>query len=247
MSILTSLQATERATFIIELSYAKSKISYKYCQLQIRCGPPFASRNRDPHTLSGLTQDIQTGSSIPGGNRPGVKKTMVPRTMGETILRRWHRLMGLPRQSPPSWYRDRLREELQERRAAANGGRRLGVLSETADVFFTLSRARYDGAPARALPRFAFRRHAAVYAYMLAKFTSRWAFYRVLAFLCRRPCPCPGGARADRARHRHEPVREVVNPSRDRKLDEVASRHHIDPARFRRVGRRLRWVWPLLP
>ena len=42
-------------------------------------------------------------------------------------------------------------------------------------------------------------------------------------------------------------VREVVNPAKDSKLDEVAVRHGIDLAVFRRVGRRLRCVWPLLP
>ena len=42
-------------------------------------------------------------------------------------------------------------------------------------------------------------------------------------------------------------VREVVNPSKDSKLREVAARHGIDPGRFERVGKRLRRVWPLLP
>jgi hypothetical protein len=42
-------------------------------------------------------------------------------------------------------------------------------------------------------------------------------------------------------------VREVVNPGKDFKLAEVAKRHGIDLGEFGRVGRRLRWVWPLLP
>ncbi|KAI0011875.1 hypothetical protein F4779DRAFT_615052 [Xylariaceae sp. FL0662B] len=153
----------------------------------------------------------------------------MPFMIRKTILHWWHRLLKLPRQSPPSWYQDRLREELQERREAVTP---LLKLSETADVFFSISRAEYDGFPVRELPRFAFS-HVLVYAYMLAKFTSRWMFYRVVSFLCGAP-------------HYHD-VREVVNPIKDHKLDEVAFRHHIDPVKFKRISHRLLWIWPLFP
>jgi hypothetical protein len=69
--------------------------------------------------------------------------------MSITLLRRWHRMLGLSRQSPRSWYRDRLREELVERRAANTP---LQKLSKTSDVFFSISRARCDGFPIRELP-----------------------------------------------------------------------------------------------
>src|SRR5262249_36418261 len=131
----------------------------------------------------------------------------------DALLRRWHRMLGLSRQSPPSWYRNRLREELRERRTAGTTfWRKLG---ETSDVFFSISRARYDGFPVRQLPPFAASRHGLVYGYMLAKYTLRWKFYRTAAMLCDTP--------------RHGWVREVVNPSKDHKLDEVAARHQIDP------------------
>ena len=106
-------------------------------------------------------------------------------------------------------------------------------LSEASDVLFTSSRAQYDGFPVRKLPPFVTSRHILVYAYMLAKFTSRWKFYRTAAILCNAP--------------HYDLVREVVNPSKDQKLEEVASRHQIDPVEFKRVGRQLRRVWPLLP
>ncbi|KAF9045638.1 hypothetical protein BDP27DRAFT_1520423 [Rhodocollybia butyracea] len=51
-------------------------------------------------------------------------------------------MLGLQRQSPPSWYRDRVREELHERRTAKTT---LQKLSETSDVFFAIIRANYDG------------------------------------------------------------------------------------------------------
>ena len=151
------------------------------------------------------------------------------RPIGDALLKRWHRMLGLSRQSPPSWYRDRLREELPEPLIAKTHWQKL---SETSDVFFSSSRAQYDGFPVRKLPPFITSRHVLVYAYMLAKFTLRWKFHRTVAFICNAP--------------HYDSVREVVNPSKDEKLEEVASRHQIDPVEFKRVGRQLRQVWPLL-
>lgn len=61
-------------------------------------------------------------------------------------------------------------------------------LSEASDVFFAMSRAKYDGYPIAELPSLGLR-SIPVYGYMLAKFTSRWAFYRALAFLCGAAAP----------------------------------------------------------
>lgn len=150
----------------------------------------------------------------------------------EALLRLWYGKLRLPPQSTPSWYRDRLREELQERRLARTPCQKL---SETSDVLFAISRARYDGilATTPKLPFILAPRYVFVYMYMLAKYTSRWTFYRTAAVLCSAP-------------HR-DLVCEVVNPSKDHKLDEIASRHQIDPATFRHVCHRLRRMWPLLP
>ena len=148
----------------------------------------------------------------------------------DVLLRRWHKMLGLSLQSPRSWFRDRLREELRERRAANTP---LQKLSETSDVFFSISRARCDGFPVRQLPRFIASRHVLVYAYMLVKYTSRWKFYRTVATLCNTP--------------HYSQVREVVSPSKDHKLEEVARRYQIDPVNFKRISSRLRRVWPLLP
>ncbi|KAK5634804.1 hypothetical protein RRF57_010517 [Xylaria bambusicola] len=153
----------------------------------------------------------------------------MPHSSSKTILCRWHKLLGLSHQSSSAWHRDRVREELAEYRAARSPVERL---SEAADVF-SISRATYDGFPVRKLLLFAMH-HIPVYGYMLAKFTSRWLFYRALAFLCRAPHPFA--------------VREVVNPYKDRKLDDVAFRHRVmDRQKFKLVGRRLRLVWSLLP
>ncbi|TVY59241.1 hypothetical protein LCER1_G000224 [Lachnellula cervina] len=139
-------------------------------------------------------------------------------------------MLGLRRQSPPSWYQDRLDDEVREVVAAKSP---LEKLSETSDILFSIIRARYDGFPVHEPPLFVNYRHVLVYAYMLGKFTLRWKFYRTAAYLCKAP-HC-------------DSVREVVNPGKDHKLQEVASRHHIDPERFERVCWWLRWVFPLLP
>ena len=170
---------------------------------------------------------------MPGRDRPfglttgGIKEM---RQRLEPLLQKWHGMLGLARQSPPSWYRDRLREELRERRSAQTFWTKL---SETSDVFFSISRARHDGYSVRFLPPFDASRHTLVYAYMVAKYTSRWQFYRMAAVLCSVP--------------HYDSVREVVNPGKDSKILEVASRHGINPAQFTRVCRRLRRMWPLLP
>ena len=56
---------------------------------------------------------------------------------------------------------------------------------------------------------------------MLAKFTLRWKFYRTAAFICNAPY--------------YDSVCEVVNPSKDQELKEVASRHQIDPVEFKEL------------
>lgn len=60
-----------------------------------------------------------------------------------------------------------------------------------------------------------------------------WPFYKVAAMLCN-------------VRH-WSLVNEVVNPSKYRKLAEVAFRHEIGQTDFERVSRELRRVWPLFP
>ena len=77
-----------------------------------------------------------------------------------------------------------------------------------------------------------------MYSYMVAKYTLRWGFYRVAAGCCKGK---------EGSRWGNWGVREVVNPGKERKLDVVAMRHGIEKEEFRRVARRLRWLWPLLP
>ncbi|KAI9712973.1 MAG: hypothetical protein M1812_006720 [Candelaria pacifica] len=151
------------------------------------------------------------------------------RLTGTALLTRWHKMLALPHQSPPSWYSDRLREEIQE---LAEAQSYILKLSETSDVFFSISRAKHDGYPIGRLRPCNTPRNVLVYAYMIGKFSLRCGFYLVAAKFC--------GVKDWRS------VRAVVNPKKDRKIDAVAQMYGIDPVAFGRVGRRLRWVWPLL-
>ncbi|TVY36048.1 hypothetical protein LOCC1_G007975 [Lachnellula occidentalis] len=138
----------------------------------------------------------------------------------DALLRRWHKMLNLRHQSPPSWYQDRLDEEILEVSAATS---RVEVLSETSDVLFSIIRARYDGFPVQEplmIVNVNYRRFS-VYMYMLAKFTMRWLFYRTAAYLCK-----AGNCGS---------VCEVVNPGKGHKRRAVARRHCIDPERFERL------------
>ena len=152
------------------------------------------------------------------------------RQIGDILLKRWLGMLSLSRQSPPSWYRDRLREELQERRNAKTAWQKL---SETSDIYFSSCRAHYDGFPIRKLPPLLTHHGVLVHAYMLAKYTLRWQFFRTVATLCNVS--------------RYGSIREVVNPAKNHKLEEVASRYQIDPLEFKKISHRLLRVWPLLP
>lgn len=147
-----------------------------------------------------------------------------------TRLRWWFTMLSLQRQSHAAWHRDRLREELCERRLAE---KRWEKLSEASDVLISITRAQYDGFPTRNPSCLSGLRSSPIYMYMLAKYTSRWSFYKVAAVLCN-------------SRH-WKLVNEVVNPSKDRKLNEVAFRHDIDQTDFQRVSRQLRRIGPLVP
>lgn len=150
------------------------------------------------------------------------------RSMRHTFLTWWHQMLGLQRQTPRSWHCDRLREERQELNEAKTW---LGKLSESSDFIFSISRARHDGYDIHPLPHFFDLRYTLPYIYMIWKFSSRCMFYRTAAFLYRAP----------------HSVREVVNPTKDDKLYQVAIRHQLDPVQFKQICRRLLRVWPLPP
>jgi hypothetical protein len=146
----------------------------------------------------------------------------------EAFLRWWLRRLSLQRQPSASWHRDRIKEELFERRRAHGT---LSILSETSDVLFSFARSRHDGFCLRRWPVVFNKRYLLIFTYMLVKYTSRYTFYRTAGIICRGPGP----------------VREVVNPIKDRNLDQVSIRHGINQRHFRTICLRLRRIWPLPP
>ena len=152
------------------------------------------------------------------------------RLAAQQATRLWLRMLSLPRQTQLSWHQKRVSEELQERRHADSSWSRL---SETSDVLFSVIRAGHDGFLFHRFSSLFRFRCSLVWVYMLVKYTSRWCFFKATAALCN-------------ARH-WKSVCEVVNPSKDEKLADVAHRHSINHKKFQRVSRWLRTVWPLLP
>ncbi|TLD09622.1 hypothetical protein PspLS_11715 [Pyricularia sp. CBS 133598] len=69
---------------------------------------------------------------------------------------------------------------------------------------------------------------AGVLLYMVAKLSLRWTFYHIVASTC--------GARGRKLKD----VREVVNPRKTSKVDEVAGRHGLDPRICRSWAKRVK-------
>lgn len=61
------------------------------------------------------------------------------RPTSEALLGRWHRMLGLSRQSP-AWYRDQLLDEVQGRRTANTPWRKLNMTAYRAGGFLTIGR-----------------------------------------------------------------------------------------------------------
>ena len=148
--------------------------------------------------------------------------------MRDKILKHRYDMLNL-RSHPLFFHQAQLTKDILEYQEATTF---ITCLSQASDVIFTTSRARYEGSSVSNLPTLISNNanNAVIYAYMMAKFTSRWAFYLAASRL--------SGERE---------VREVVNPRKDENLVAVARRHGLDHIRFSRVARILRCVWPLLP
>ncbi|KAF2759858.1 hypothetical protein EJ05DRAFT_509546 [Pseudovirgaria hyperparasitica] len=152
------------------------------------------------------------------------------KSLKERIFMRWLSILKLPRQSDLSWHQNRLHEEVEELHEAQT---RLEKYSETSDVIFLVYRARHDGFDL-SQPQFNDNlRPSLVHLYMVAKYTSRYGFYKMTAWLCKSG--------------RKGAVNEVTNASKDEKLEAVARRHEMDVQEFVTVARRLRRIWPLFP
>lgn len=185
-----------------------------------------AARCRQGNLLEDSRVAIPRIPSITSTIEPGLTNAM--RLQFDVFSQWWLSKLRLKRQTSMTWHRDRIKEELAERRQAR---RAILKLSETCDVLFSFARARHDGNGFRHWPRTNEFRYFLPYTYMIFKYTSRYGLYRAAGVLSGSSCA----------------VREVVNPARMRNIDEVADRHGIDRSRFQSVCRGLHRIWPLLP
>ena len=144
----------------------------------------------------------------------------------DALLRRWHEMLNLSRQSSSFWYRNRIRKKLRKRRIATTFWQKFNEIS---NVFFFINRIQYDEFSIRKLFFFVVIDHVFVYVYMLTKFILRWNFFRTIviifnAFHCNL-------------------MREIMNFNKNQKFEKVALRHQIDSMKFRRIDCLLRQIW----
>ena len=141
------------------------------------------------------------------------------------VLRMWHDHLGMPIESQ-KWYEQDLRDEMAEYHEEKFG---ILKLSELSDVVYTCSRAAWNGY-SLTFP-FSPVMYALGAAYMLPKYTLRWAFFK------------KAGNRAGSSLQ----LRDVRNPRKTHKLRLIANENSIDPDVFERVCKAQLKYWLLLP
>ena len=137
----------------------------------------------------------------------------------------WHGLLRM-RRHDRTWHKRDMLGEMAEFREARTT---IEKLSELSDVMYTYTRAAWTGHalpdPLRNVPSLV--RYGVIAPYMIGKYSSRFLFYSV----------CSGGR-----------VREVRNPTKRHKLEEIAQTNGLDhPGVFVEKCERLRRWWPFLP
>lgn len=124
------------------------------------------------------------------------------------------------------WHEQDIADELTEYREARGSIYRW---SELSDIVYTYTRAKWSGHRDIVFP---FSSSLFVWGalYMFPKYTLRWVFFRI------------AGARVGT----RKPIREVRNPKKDHKLDEIAAHNGCEPDRFRLICKKQLAYWPLL-
>jgi hypothetical protein len=140
------------------------------------------------------------------------------------LLFLWHNLLKMPKQDR-AWHVQDMADEMAELKEARTFIERW---SETSDVVYTYTRARWSGHTVE-LP-IGYGAFLWGLLYMFPKYTLRWMFYRIVG---RRTDP---GAK----------LTEVRNPRKIEKLRTIAQRYQLDPVRFEEEAKKLLRWWPLL-
>lgn len=141
------------------------------------------------------------------------------------IFTLWHNLLGMEKHDR-LWHEQDIHDELIEYKKARKFFDRW---SELSDVVYTYTRARWSGHKDFKFPlsRFLFLWGSL---YMFPKYTLRWLFFLF----------------AGKKAGSKKPIREVRNPQKDNKLDEISAHYGCDPILFRKICKRRISYWPLL-
>lgn len=140
-------------------------------------------------------------------------------------FRLWHSLLDM-RKHDADWHRQDIADELRELKEARDFWSRW---SETSDVVYTVTRARWSGHKSFAWPLEGWKFWWGA-AYMFPKYTSRWLFFYMLGKKL--------GAK--------QKVTAVRNPKKVHKLRDVAAQFGIDSKSFEETATRWLTWWPLL-
>ncbi len=124
------------------------------------------------------------------------------------------------------WHKKDMADEIQEYEEA-NGF--VARWSELSDIVYTYTRGKWSGHNELIFPLS--KRHFLFGSlYMFPKYTLRWSFF----------------VTAGKSAGAEKTIREVRNPSKIFKLDDVAERYGVNRDDFREVCRKLLRFWPLL-
>ena len=137
----------------------------------------------------------------------------------------WHNLLGMEKHDA-AWHENDIADELAEYEQAEGFMERW---SEVSDVVYTYTRAKWSGYSEIAWP---LPRRYFVWGslYMFPKYSLRWLFFRIAGMRIKS----------------QKPIREVRNPAKLSKLDEIAKKYSVDPERFRIICQGLLKHWILL-
>jgi len=141
------------------------------------------------------------------------------------IFKIWHGLLGMKKYDS-AWHEADIEEELMEYQKAEGFWEKW---SESSDIVYTYTRAKWSG-HANLLFPLTRRQFLSGSIYMFPKYTLRWLFFVAAGKLA--------GSRGI--------IREVRNPQKLTKLDEIAKKNSLDKEKFRLACQKLLRYWILL-
>jgi len=143
----------------------------------------------------------------------------------KVIFNFWHTILGMDK-NDLAWHKSDIVEELNEFNNATG---LFAKWSEVSDVVYTYTRARWTGHSEVLFPLSSTHFILGSF-YMFPKYTLRWLFY----------------VTAGKIAGSKNIIREVRNPHKISKLDQIADKNNLNKEEFRHVCQKLLKYWILL-